>query len=60
MIISIAQGPQYLNQTVSVQGWVTHKRSSGRIRFLVVRDGSGLLQGVLVTDRAAPGNHRTF
>jgi asparaginyl-tRNA synthetase len=54
MIISIRQGPQYLNQTVSVQGWVTHKRSSGRVRFLVVRDGSGFLQGVLVTDRAAP------
>ena len=54
MIISIGQGSQYLNQTVSVQGWVTHKRSSGRVRFLVLRDGSGLLQGVLVTARAAP------
>ena len=54
MIISISQGPQHLNQTVTVQGWVTHKRSSGRIRFLVVRDGTGLLQGVLVTDRADP------
>lgn len=60
MVISIRQGPQYLNQTVSVQGWVTHKRSSGRVRFLVVRDGSGLLQGVLVTDRAAPEIIRRF
>jgi asparaginyl-tRNA synthetase len=60
MIISIAQGSQYLNQTVSVQGWVTHKRSSGRIRFLVLRDGTGLLQGVLVTDRAAPEIVRRF
>ncbi len=60
MIISIAQGPQYLNQTVSVQGWVTHKRSSGRIRFLVLRDGTGLLQGVLVTERAAPEIVRRF
>jgi asparaginyl-tRNA synthetase len=54
MIISIRQAPQYLDQLVTVQGWVTHKRSSGRVRFLVLRDGSGLLQGVLVTDRAAP------
>ena len=60
MIISIAQGPQYLNQTVRVQGWVTHKRSSGRIRFLVMRDGSGLLQGVLVTDRTAPEINELF
>jgi asparaginyl-tRNA synthetase len=60
MIISICQGPQYLNQSVSVRGWVTHKRSSGRVRFLVVRDGSGLLQGVLVTDPAAPEMIRRF
>jgi asparaginyl-tRNA synthetase len=60
MLISVRQGPQYLNQTISVQGWVTHKRSSGRVRFLVLRDGTGLLQGVLVTERAAPEIIRSF
>ena len=60
MIISISEGPQHLNQSVSVRGWVTHKRSSGRVRFLVVRDGSGLLQGVLVADPAAPEMIRRF
>jgi asparaginyl-tRNA synthetase len=35
-------------QNVTVCGWLTHKRSSGRIRFLVVRDGTGLIQATLI------------
>lgn len=34
--------------TVTVKGWVQHKRSSGKIKFMVVRDGTGQMQGVLV------------
>ena len=39
--------PQHAGQTVSVRGWVTTTRSSGKIAFVVVRDGTGLLQAVL-------------
>ena len=35
-------------QTVTVRGWVTHLRSSGKVAFVVLRDGSGSLQAVLV------------
>jgi asparaginyl-tRNA synthetase len=31
-----------------VKGWVTHLRSSGKVAFVVMRDGSGILQCVLV------------
>ncbi len=34
-------------QTVTVLGWVTTTRSSGKIAFVVVRDGSGYLQCVV-------------
>jgi asparaginyl-tRNA synthetase len=34
-------------ETVSVRGWVVTTRSSGKIAFVVVRDGTGLLQAVL-------------
>ena len=33
--------------TVAVQGWVLTTRSSGKIAFVVIRDGTGYLQGVL-------------
>jgi asparaginyl-tRNA synthetase len=33
---------------VTLRGWVYNKRSSGKIRFVVMRDGTGIVQGVLV------------
>jgi asparaginyl-tRNA synthetase len=37
----------HVGETVTVRGWVVTTRSSGKIAFVVVRDGSGYLQGVL-------------
>ncbi|MDA8199328.1 MAG: asparagine--tRNA ligase [Thermaerobacter sp.] len=42
----IAQLPQHIGAQVRVAGWVTHVRSSGKVRFLALRDGSGDLQVV--------------
>jgi asparaginyl-tRNA synthetase len=39
--------PAIAGQTVSVRGWVVTTRSSGKIAFVVVRDGTGVLQAVL-------------
>jgi asparaginyl-tRNA synthetase len=33
--------------SVTVRGWVSHTRSSGKIAFVVLRDGTGYLQAVL-------------
>jgi asparaginyl-tRNA synthetase len=38
----------YVGRTVTVRGWVTHVRSSGKVGFVVVRDGSGTVQAVVV------------
>ena len=43
----IAELPQHVGQTVTVLGWVVTTRSSGKIAFVVVRDGTGTVQGVL-------------
>jgi asparaginyl-tRNA synthetase len=40
-------------QTVSLQGWLHNRRSSGKIHFLTVRDGSGFIQAVM--SKAAVG-----
>ncbi|RKP57009.1 asparagine--tRNA ligase [Cohnella endophytica] len=39
---------KFVGQTVTLGGWLTRKRSSGKIQFLQIRDGLGFIQGVLV------------
>jgi asparaginyl-tRNA synthetase len=43
----------HVGETVTVRGWVMTTRSSGKIAFAVVRDGSGYVQGVL-SKKAVP------
>src|SRR5688572_20214837 len=38
---------QYDGQQVTIKGWLHNRRSSGKIHFLTVRDGSGFLQVVM-------------
>jgi asparaginyl-tRNA synthetase len=44
----------HVGETVTVRGWVVTTRSSGKIAFVVVRDGSGTVQGVL-SKKEVPG-----
>jgi len=37
---------------VLIRGWLYNKRSSGKIVFLIIRDGTGLAQGVVVKKEA--------
>jgi asparaginyl-tRNA synthetase len=37
----------YVGQTVTLKGWLVNRRSSGKIHFLLVRDGTGFLQVVM-------------
>ena len=41
-------------QTVAIRGWLHQRRSSGKIHFLVVRDGTGFIQAVM--SKAAVGD----
>jgi asparaginyl-tRNA synthetase len=34
-------------ETVTIKGWLHTRRSSGKIHFLILRDGSGFIQGVM-------------
>ena len=36
--------PVTRDQDVEIRGWVYNKRSSGKVRFILVRDGTGILQ----------------
>src|SRR5499426_447711 len=46
--------PQHGGETVAVRGWVATTRSSGKIAFVVLRDGTGYLQAVLSKKEVAP------
>lgn len=37
---------KYVGQEVTLQGWLFNKRSSGKIKFVILRDGTGYLQCV--------------
>ena len=46
--------PQHAGQAVVVRGWVATTRSSGKIAFVVIRDGTGYLQAVISKKDVAP------
>jgi len=41
-------------EEVTIKGWLHNRRSSGRIHFLILRDGTGFIQGVM--SKAAVGD----
>jgi asparaginyl-tRNA synthetase len=45
--IQISDLRTHAGETVTLRGWVVTTRSSGKIAFVVIRDGSGTVQGVL-------------
>src|SRR5215470_16649674 len=52
--IYIEDAGKHVGEEVSIHGWIHNKRSSGKIQFLIVRDGSGYIQGVLVKSAVPP------
>ena len=52
--ISISRIPEYDGRTVLLQGWLHNKRSSGRLSFLQLRDGTGVVQCVLFKGDVSP------
>ena len=45
---TIAEVYKYVDQEVKLGAWVANKRSSGKIAFLQLRDGTGFIQAVIV------------
>jgi asparaginyl-tRNA synthetase len=53
MIVYIEDIARHEGQQVTLRGWLHNRRSSGKIHFLTVRDGSGFIQAVM--SKAAVG-----
>ncbi len=39
---------KFIGEEVEIRGWLYNKRSSGKVKFLILRDGSGFVQCVMV------------
>ncbi len=44
---------KYVGEEVEIKGWLYNKRSSGKIRFIIVRDGTGIVQCVIVKNNVS-------
>lgn len=58
--VRIADLAQHVDTVVTVHAWVTHVRSSGKVAFVVARDGSGVLQAVLVKSQVPAESWEAF
>lgn len=50
MIVPIDQIKDHVGKEVTVRGWMYNKRGSGKLHFLQLRDGSGMIQGIVFKD----------
>ncbi len=53
-VVSIAKLADHVGEEVTLQGWLYNKRSSGKLHFLEVRDGSGIVQAVMFKGDVSP------
>jgi asparaginyl-tRNA synthetase len=59
-VVDISELHAHVGETVTIQGWVVTTRSSGKIAFVVARDGSGHVQGVLSKKDVPDSTWNTF
>jgi asparaginyl-tRNA synthetase len=50
----------YVGKEVCIKGWLYNKRSSGKIHFLLVRDGTGIVQSVMSKGEVSEGVFNTY
>jgi asparaginyl-tRNA synthetase len=53
-VVEIRNVAQFAGQEVLIQGWLYNLRSSGKIVFPLIRDGSGIIQGVVLRSAVPP------
>ncbi len=53
-MIWIEEIAKYEGKEVEIHGWLYNRRSSGKIHFLTIRDGTGIIQGIVLKDEISP------
>jgi asparaginyl-tRNA synthetase len=52
--VYVADVGAHEGEEVTLKGWLHHKRSSGKLHFLILRDGTGQIQGVVSKADVSP------
>lgn len=52
-VITLDKLKQHKDQQVTVKGWLSNRRSSGKIHFLQIRDGLGTIQAVILNGKVS-------
>ena len=52
--VYIRDVPAHVGREITIKGWLYNKTHKGRLWFLLVRDGTGLIQSVLFKGNVAP------
>lgn len=47
-VTTIAHLSEFVGQKVTIRGWLYNRRSKGKIQFLLVRDGTGIVQAIVL------------
>lgn len=55
-MVFVNQAREHVGEEITLAGWVTHYRSSGKIHFIIVRDGTGVMQCVVKNPLASLKN----
>jgi len=53
-VVTIADIPQHADQEITIRGWLYKKTDKGRLKFLLIRDGTGIVQGVVFKKEVSP------
>jgi asparaginyl-tRNA synthetase len=59
-VVRVSELDKHIGQEVTLRGWVYSKRSSGKIKFLMLRDGSGTVQAVFVKGVVSDAGFEAF
>src|SRR6187200_919795 len=57
MIAYIDRVAEHEGKDVTIRGWLHNRRSSGKIHFLSIRDGTGFIQAIV--SKATVGDHKS-
>lgn len=58
--VAVAHLKEHVGELVTIKGWLYNIRSSGKLMFPEIRDGSGIVQGIVVKNQVSESVWQAF